>query len=118
MKMSSKEFQKISKKKHKYRANRCEIDDIKFSSRMEKDYYKCLKSMMNCGEIKFFLRQVPFYLPGNTKYVVDFVIFWHSGKCEFIDVKGYDTPLSKLKRKQVEALYPIKINVVKKQDLS
>lgn len=69
---------------------------------------------MESGEVIFFLRQVPFHLPGNVRYVVDFVEFLASGQVDFVDVKGMETPEFKLKKKQVECLYPIEIKIVKK----
>ena len=61
----------------------------------------------------FFLRQVPFDLPGGVKYRADFMIFWADGSVTVEDVKGYDTPQSRLKRRQGEVLYPVKIELVK-----
>lgn len=81
---------------------------------MEAAYYSRLKLLQQSGEVIFFLRQVPFHLPGNVRYVVDFIEFWSDGTVKFIDVKGMDTPLSIAKRKLVEAHYPIEIDVVKK----
>ena len=100
--------------KHKFNAKPTEVDGIRFDSKMESNYFKKLKLRQEAGEVIFFLRQCPLHLPGNVKYVVDFVEFLSDNSVSFIDVKGYDTPMSKLKRKQTEAIYPIKINVVTK----
>jgi hypothetical protein len=99
--------------RHKFKAVRCEKDDIKFPSKAEKRYYETLKILQRSGEIVFFLRQPRFDLPGGVKYIADFQIFWANGEVEFIDVKGYDTPNSKSKRKMVESVYPVKIKIVK-----
>ena len=61
-----------------------------------------------------FLRQVPFDLPGNVKYVCDFQVFLATGDVEFIDTKGRDTKMSIAKRKMVEELYPVEIKIVTK----
>lgn len=98
---------------HKFHAKPCEFDGFKFSSKLEGRYYNELKIKKASGEVVFFLRQVPFHLPGNVKYLVDFVIFLSNGSVEFVDTKGLDTPLSIAKRKQVEALYPVEIKIVK-----
>lgn len=100
-----------SRKKHKFNAVRCESNGVKFPSKLERTYYDRLVEAKKFGSIQYFLRQVPFYLPGNTKYVVDFMIVT-SNDVEFIDVKGKMTPMSNLKIKQVEDLYPIKIKIV------
>ncbi len=98
-------------KKHKFSAKITKVDGIKFHSKKESMYYGVLKDMQRSGELLFFLRQVPFHLPGNIRCVIDFMEFWANGDIKFIDVKGIDTLLSKTKRKQVEALYPIKIEL-------
>lgn len=99
--------------RHKFGAKRCETDGIKFPSKLEAKYYGLLKIRQQAGEVIFFLRQVPFYLPGGIKYVVDFQVFLADGTVEFIDTKGKDTPLSLSKRTICEALYPIEIRIVK-----
>lgn len=97
--------------KHKFFAKACEADGKKFPSQLERNYYFQLKTRQRIGEVLFFLRQVPFEIPG-TKYVVDFVVFLASGEVEFIDTKGMDTAMSKIKRKAVEELYPVTIKIV------
>lgn len=100
--------------RHKYNATRTELDGIKFSSKREAGFYAVLKAGVEQGTVVQFLRQVPFHLPGGTRYVCDFLVFYPDGSCSFIDVKGMETESFKLKRKMVEALYaPIRIEVVK-----
>jgi len=92
--------------KHKFNAVQTVCDGIKFPSKKEAKYYQDLKLRQKAGEIILFLRQVPFYLPGNTKYVVDFQEFHSDGSVHFVDVKGKETEMFIMKKKQVEALYP------------
>ena len=99
---------------HKYRATPCELDGIKFSSKLEANYYRKLKMLQQSGEVIFFLMQVPFILPGNIRYRCDFQIFKNDGTVSFVDTKGIMTPISENKIKQVEALYPVKIEIVSK----
>lgn len=113
--MTAEEFKRLNgniKKQHKYKANRTEVDGIKFSSKLEAQYYCHLMILKKTKLVSYFLRQTPIHLPGRVKYVVDYLIFWTDGRVEYIDVKGKDTPLSLTKRKQVEDLYPIKIKLV------
>lgn len=98
--------------KHKYNAKQVEYDGIKFGSKKEGNYYLQLKLRQKAGDIIFFLRQVPFDLPGNTKYYVDFQEFRNDGTIHFIDVKGRETDMFKMKKKQVENLYPVIIETV------
>jgi hypothetical protein len=95
--------------KHKFKAKPTETDGIKFSSKKEAKRYNNLKMLKNIGEVLFFLRQVPFHLPGGVKYVCDFLIFWANGQVTIEDVKGFKTESYKAKKKMVEAIYPITI---------
>lgn len=98
--------------RHKYRAVATVNDGIKFSSKKEARYYSELKLRVKSGEVLFFLRQTPLHLPGNTKYVVDFQEFHADGTIHFVDVKGMQTEMFKLKKKQVEDIYPVEIEIV------
>lgn len=94
---------------HKFNAIRTVSDGIKFASKREARRYEELKLMQKAGEVVFFLRQIPFYLPGNIKYVCDFQVFFKDGTVRFEDVKGMRTPQYKAKKRMVEALYPVEI---------
>ena len=84
-------------------------DGIVFDSVKEANYYSQLAVLRQAGDVILFLRQTPFHLPGNTRYVCDFVVFWASGEVEFVDVKGVKTPMYKTKKRMVEDLYGIEI---------
>jgi hypothetical protein len=102
----------MTRPRHKFNAIRTERDGIKFDSKKEATYYDKLVLAQQTGELVFFLRQVPFHLDAGAKMVVDFVEFWADGEVRVVDVKGYATPMYKLKKKQVEARYPVKIEEV------
>ena len=97
--------------KHKFMAVPTKADGIRFDSKKEAARYENLKLLQMAGEVVFFLRQVPFHLPGGTTYRVDFQIFWANGEVSFEDVKGMQTKEFIRAKKQVEALYPVKIEV-------
>ncbi len=99
------------RQKHKFSAERTELDGIKFPSKKEKNYYAQLLVRQRIGEVVFFLRQVPFHLPGGTKYVVDFQEFMADGTVRFVDVKGFQTKEFIRAKKQVEAMYPVQIEL-------
>jgi hypothetical protein len=108
---------KRSSKFSKYKAVPTIVDGIRFHSKKEADYYKELKFKQELGEISYFLMQVPFRLPGNIKYLCDFMVVHTNERpaydlIDYIDVKGYDTKISKLKRKQVEEIYGIEIKLI------
>ena len=104
----------MQKVRHKFGAIRCERDEKKFPSKLERSYYDQLKLRQKAGDVLFFLRQIPFDLPGKTKYLCDYQVFLADGNVEFVEVKGKDTPIGQLKIKQVEELYPITIKMVRK----
>ena len=93
----------------KFHAVICEADGIKFSSKKERRRYLELMALQHSGDVKYFLMQVPFRLPGNTKYLLDFLVFWADGIVTHEDVKGMKTAMFVMKKKQVEALYPVRI---------
>lgn len=94
---------------HKYKAKPTTIDNIRFSSNREANYYAELLLRIRAGEVLFFLRQVPFSLPGGVTYRVDFAEFWSNGEVHFTDVKGMRLRSYIDKKKMVEALYPVTI---------
>ena len=100
--------------KHKYLAKPCVSDGKRFPSKLEARYYNTLKALQSSGEVLFFLRQIPFDLPGGVRYLCDFQVFYATGDIRFIDTKGRDTPLSIAKRKMVEELYPVEIEIITK----
>ena len=113
---------------HKYRAVPTTIDGIRFHSKAEAKYYTELKLREKAGEIHDLVLQPGYIISVRRigephgqaewemwtncgKYIADFR-YWDvaSNQRITVDVKGYDTPLSKLKRKIVEALYGIEIS--------
>lgn len=98
--------------RHKFRAKPTELDGIKFTSKKEAKRYQQLKILQNSGEVLFFLRQVPFHLQAGVKYVCDFLVFWTNGLVTIEDVKGVKTDMYIVKKKMVEATYPITITEI------
>lgn len=100
--------------RHKYNAVKDEHDGIKFDSKAEGRYYLYLKAQVAAGEVVNFAPHVSFWLPGGTRYVVDFLVWMTDGRTRFIDVKGVETVVFKNKKKLFEATYaPAVIEVVK-----
>jgi len=62
--------------------------------------------------------QVPYELVIGSnkicKYLLDFEVIYADGRTEYVDVKGISTDVYKIKKKLVEACYPIKIKEVKR----
>lgn len=105
--------------KRKYRNQPIEIDGEKFHSKLEAKHYHQLKLREKAGEIKDLARQPVYLLEANGckigKYTADFKFFdIAQDKFVVVDSKGFDTDASKLRRKIVEALYGIEVEVWKK----
>lgn len=94
---------------NKYHAIKTIVDGITFSSKKEARYYSDLQLARKSGQLLFFLRQVPFHLPGGVTYRCDFLEFWKGGEIRFVDVKGFKTKEYIMKKKMTEALYPVNI---------
>ena len=106
------------KKGNKYNAKRTLVDGITFDSKLEADYYVKLKGRRECGVVKWFIRQVPFGLPGGITWRADFLVVWSQyvgdQDVEVIDCKGVMTDVARIKIAQVEALYGITVKIVRK----
>jgi len=103
----------VKRLRHKFGAQRTERNGRAYASKAEARYAQGLELHKRSGQLLFWLEQVPVQLPGKTTYRVDFVEFWADGDIRFVDVKGVETETFKLKKRQVEALYPFEIEVVK-----
>ena len=97
------------RRRSKYNAAPTEYKGVRFASRREAAYCAELDVLKAVGDVAYYLRQVPIHLPGGVTYRVDYVIFYADGQVRYVDVKGHRTAIYKLKKKQVEALYPITI---------
>ena len=111
----------------KYNAKKVEVDGIKFDSKVEAEYYLHLNEQVDKGEIQGFERQVKmtlqdsFYLEGvkgkirAITYVIDFKITEKDGSITYIDVKGIETDVFKMKRKMFMNRYRTPLVTVKKR---
>ena len=104
-------------KRSKYKSKAVRVDGKRFDSMLEADQYRQLKQMWQLGAIAWFIRQTPFELPGGVTYRADFLVVENHGGVRIIDCKGFMTALSKLKIAQVEQIYGIEVNIVKRSDV-
>ena len=98
--------------RHKFHAKPTKSDGIRFDSKKEAAYYDSLNLRKKAGQVLFYLRQVPFHLPGGVTYRVDFQEFHADGTVHFVDVKGMKTKDFIMKKKMVEDLFPVEIELV------
>jgi len=94
------------KARHKYRAEPTVVDGIRFDSKGEARYYVRLRDHQAVGQIRGFIQQVPFHLPGRKRLVIDFGVIENDGTIHFDDYKGFETPVFRLKFDQARELYP------------
>lgn len=116
--MTAAEYRELVQKvkRHKYNAQRTEVDGIMFDSKAEALYYQELLLLKRAGEVIDIQLQPRFILQDSftkngkkypkVEYVADFLVTYGDGRQEVIDVKGYKTPVYKLKRTWFEAKYP------------
>lgn len=101
---------KPESKPNKYHNQPTTVDGIRFDSKKEARYYEQLKIRRQLGVVSYWLRQVPLHLPGGSKYVVDFVVFYTDDRApDYVDVKGRETQVFRLKKREVEHQYPIRL---------
>lgn len=116
-------------RQHKFRARRARADGIEFDSMKERDRYLELKLLQRAGHISS-LELQPVYRLGTAdnpikirsrgypngrriQYRADFRYYDHRiDQVVVEDVKGFDTPASRIKRAVVEWQYGIDIVVL------
>lgn len=99
----------------KYGARRTEAQGIVFHSRKEATRYLELCCLVKAGQIDGLTLQPRYALTVGAvtigHYVADFA-YVERGDVVVEDVKGYDVPLGKWKRKHCEAQYGIAIRII------
>ena len=114
-------------RRNKYGAKREVVDGIKFASRREARRYRELKILSDAGlitelelqpkfklgpdEAPYLIRSAGYPNGRRAVYLADFR-YRHEGELVIEDVKGVDTPLSRLKRAIVEAQYSVVITLI------
>lgn len=102
--------------KAKYHNVKVQVDGFRFDSVLEARTYAALKLLRDVTkEVRFFLRQVPFHLPGSIIYRLDFQVHYTNGQVRHLDSKGVETKEFKLKKRLVEATYPVQIEQVRSE---
>jgi len=101
----------------KYRSKYTVVDNITFHSKAEAKRYQELKILLTQGIIKNLELQPRFPIYINEIKICDVVLdfkYQEASKIIIEDVKGFDNPMSKLKRKMVESAYKIKVDLIRK----
>lgn len=101
-------------KQNKYNAKSSIYNGIAYHSQKEAAYAQELDLRIKAKDIKSWKRQERIDLKVNKQhianYYVDFLIYHNDGTKEFIEVKGFETELWRLKWKIFCAMYENKKN--------
>jgi hypothetical protein len=110
--------------KNKYNANRTEYNGVMYASKREATKAQELDLLKKAGEVLEWVPHPIYYvLPRfykfkkkyqGIKYIPDFWIKWKDGREELIDIKGFATPLFKIKEKMFNYRFPdLKLTIEK-----
>lgn len=100
------------KRQSKYGNHRVRRAGELFDSKHEMRVNDTIALRVKAGEIRGFMRQVPFTLPGGVKYYADFVILNNDCTYEVVDAKSAATRKDKvyrLKKRQMKECLGISI---------
>ncbi len=96
-------------------AKKQEYNGFLYDSKFEARYAADLDLLVKAGKIKSYERQVNLDLVVNgfivCQYRIDFIIHHNDRTLEYVETKGYPTPVWKLKWKLFEALFSKNKNV-------
>lgn len=106
---------------NKYHAESSIYNGILYHSKKEASYAAELDLRKRAHDIASWSRQVPIALDVNgkhiTNYFIDFAVDHNDGIREFVEIKGFETEVWRLKWKLFEALYGslpnIRLTVIK-----
>lgn len=92
---------------NKFRSIKTVYKGEKYHSKKEAEYAKKLDLLKKAKKIQGWDRQLPIPIIVNgekiCKYIMDFVVTKNDGKVQYIEVKGYETQVWKLKWKLLKA---------------
>lgn len=106
---------------NKYSAQKSDYRGITYHSKKEQQYAVDLDMRKRAGDIKDWERQVKISLDVNghhiANYFIDFIVTHNDDTKEYVEVKGFETEVWKMKWRIFEALYSdqpdVQLTVVK-----
>lgn len=90
---------------HKYGAEPCVVDGVRFASKAEARRYGELQLLVRAGQIVDLRLQPRYPLPAGIVYIGDFA-YTEGGQAVCEDVKGFSTQAFRLKARLMRELYP------------
>jgi hypothetical protein len=104
-------------RRHKYGASKVEIDGYRFDSKAEARRYQELVLLQKANRILNLECHPKFDIGLNgvkiCTVILDFSYIAKDG-WKYEDIKGIDTPVSRLKRKLLHAFYGIEVEVIRR----
>ena len=104
------------KRHNKYGAISTEYNGMIYHSKFEASYARELDLRLKTKEIEKWERQKKISLDVNgyhiCNYYIDFIVYHHDKTIEYVEVKGFETWLWRIKWKLFEALYSDKPNII------
>lgn len=107
---------------NKYNNKKVTVDNIQFDSKIEAQYYEHLKDLEQQGVVsEFFMQKKYLLLEGFDKngkrirpihYIADFEVHYADGTIEVVDIKGFETPDFRIKKKLFEYRYPFELKLI------
>lgn len=103
----------------KYKARRTIVDGINFASKAEAEYYLELQTYVKDGELKILELQPTVKMTTSMiTYRPDFKVQDKFNRVWYVDVKGVETPVFKLKKKLWKHYGDGELKIVKKSGRS
>ncbi len=100
----------LEKRLPKYSNTKQTYEGYSYMSRKEAQYANLLDEKLKFGQIKSWARQqcIPIVVNGLfiCNYYIDFVVTHNDNEREYVEVKGLEMPLWKMKWLLVQALHP------------
>ena len=98
------EVRRPRRRAHKYNAQ----PTNGYASKREAAYAHelAMRQLAANGDVTYWIAQVPVKLGGGNKYVCDFLVFKRDGSHEYVEVKGFETPVWRNKMRQLAAERP------------
>ncbi len=97
----------------KYNARKTTVYGIKFDSKAEAEYYQYLQSQTYYQIIE--LQPKVYLTDAKILYKPDFLLMDDSDKLFFVDVKGMETPVFRIKKRLWKAYRSEELHIVKKK---
>ena len=97
-------------KPNKYHSKKATYNGYTYHSTLEANYARQLDWQIKEKEVKSWERQYKIDITVNgihiTNYFIDFKVYYTDGHVEYIEIKGFETGLWRIKWRLAQAMYP------------